>query len=90
MLIKTHDYEYIKSEINKVVIKYGINDIIGYYQKLKNGEIKCNEPNVRLMYDLQRKADLSRFVCDVIYVYANDTHYKTALLKAGKELNLIN
>lgn len=89
MKITNEHYEYIKSKINNVVIDYSYDSVMEYKQKLINGTIKCNDVNIRLMYDLQRKANLLSFVCDTIYQYADDSHYKTVLLKIGRELKLI-
>jgi hypothetical protein len=89
MKITNEHYTHIKTSIENVITQYGYNDIMNYKAKLISGEIPCKDANVRLMFDLQRKAGLLNFVCDTIYQYANDDHYQTALFKAGKELNLI-
>lgn len=90
MKINKEHYNHIKNSISAVIEKYGIDDIMNYKSKLVSGEIECKDVNTRLMYDLQRKAGLTRFVCFVLYEYANDDNYKVALFKVGKELNLID
>lgn len=45
--------------------------------------------NTRMVYDCARAAGLLRFTVDVLYKYVDDTHIKTALMKACKELNYI-
>lgn len=84
MKITNEHYQYIKHELSLL----NRDDVMAYKTKLqeKGG---YNDFNTRFMYDLQRAAGLLSFVCDIIYKYADDAHYKTALFKAGKELNFI-
>lgn len=84
MKITNEHYEYIKKELSLL----NRDDVMAYKERLqaKGG---YNDFNTRFMYDLQRAAGLLSFVCDTIYQYADDSHYKTALFKAGKELNFI-
>lgn len=89
MKITNEHYNYIKSSIEALIKCYGMQTFIDYKNKLVSGEIKCNDVNTRFMYDIARKAYPASWVCDNIYSYADDTHYKTALFKAGRELNLI-
>jgi len=90
MKITDKDYQHIKASIKKLINDFGMQPFATHKEKLESGEIKCKDVNTRFMYDVARKAIPSYWVCDVIYKYADDTHYKTALIKAGKELNLIN
>jgi hypothetical protein len=54
---------------------------------IKTGDYK--DLNTRMVYDCARAAGLVSFTCEVLYKYVDDSHIKTALLKAGKELNFI-
>ena len=89
MKIKDKDYQHIKTSLQSAINTIGLPNVMEHKAKLVSGEIKCQNENARLMYDLAHRAGLIDFVVDVIYKYADDTHYKTALLKAGRELNLI-
>lgn len=40
----------------------------------------------RLCWDLLHEANLTPFLCDTVYDYANDDHIETALKKIVKEL----
>lgn len=85
MKIKAEHYQHIKNELASLHLP----DVMAYKAKLQaSGQYK--DFNTRFMYDLQRAAGLLSFVCDTIYTYADDSHYQTALFKAGKELGFIN
>lgn len=84
MKITAEHYNHIKSELatldKETVLKHKASLIeVGDYKDL----------NTRMVYDCARAAGLLRFTCDVLYKYVDDTHVKTALLKAGKELEYI-
>ena len=84
MKITNEHYGYIKKELSTLdkdtVLKHKASLIrVGDYKDL----------NTRMVYDCARAAGLLRFIVDTVYKYADDTHVKTALLKAGKELNYI-
>lgn len=84
MKITKEHYEYIKSELatldKDTVLKHKASLIeVGDYKDL----------NTRMVYDCARAVGLLRFIVDTLYKYVDDTHIKTALLKAGKELNYI-
>lgn len=89
MKITNEHFNHIKTSIESLINQYGMETFTSYKAKLESGEIKCNDVNTRFMYDVARKAYPASWVCDNIYPYADDSHYKTALFKAGKELNLI-
>ena len=88
MKITSDHYSHIKCEIKKLSDLHN-DEIKLHYSKLVSGEIRCNNPKIRLMYDLQRKARLLDFVTNTLYKYCDDSHYQTALLKIGKELELL-
>lgn len=73
MKIKKEHYEYMKSEIKKVPCN--IND---HRQWLKENA-KFNDLEKRIRWNFYHAAKLSKFVCDNIYPYADDTHIDTAL-----------
>lgn len=84
MKIQSEHYDYIKSKLSELdfetVIKHKENLI-------KHKDYK--DLNTRLAYDCARAAGLLRFTVDVLYKYIDDSHIKTALIKASKELNYI-
>jgi hypothetical protein len=46
--------------------------------------------NDRYQWDLSYSAGLTRFFCDVLYKYCDDTHIRTALRHIVKPLKVIN
>lgn len=84
MKITIEHYQHIKNELSLL----NRDDVLSYKAKLLESG-KYNDFNTRFCYDLQRAAGLLSFVCDTIYTYADDSHYKTALFKACKELEYI-
>lgn len=85
MKIRLDHYLHIKMEIAKAVSKERAQT---YKQFLiSEGRYKCLE--TRLIFDFAAMANLTTFVCDNIYPYANDDHLKTAYRRACIELGLI-
>ena len=84
MKIKSEDYEYIVLAF-KTVDKQALEQ--HKLKVLKEGSYI--NFNTRIVYDIARAAGLLSFVCDVLYKYADDSHIKTAYIKAAKELDFI-
>lgn len=85
MKITLEHYNHIKKAIEALPRE----KVLAHKEQLiTDGNYK--DLNTRFMYDVQRAAGLLSFVCDTIYKYADDSHYQTALFKAGKELKLID
>jgi len=84
MKITNEHYDHIKTELSKLdyetVLKHKASLIAAQDYK---------DLNTRMVYDCARAAGLLRFTVDVLYKYVDDSHIKTALIKAGKELNYI-
>lgn len=78
MKIKPEHVAHMKAAINGFLADNP--DIVGRYEtgnfprsdKVKNLE-------TRFLFDLLHAANLTGFVCETIYPYANDTHLRTAL-----------
>ena len=84
MKITNEHYEHIKTELSKL----DHDTVLKHKESLiKNKDYK--DLNTRMVYDCARAAGLLRFTVDTLYKYVDDTHIKTALLKASKELNYI-
>ena len=93
MKIKKEHYKLLKENMKKALEKLknkGINsknELIEYYQKNNMGNI----PKDRACFDLLKNSIINentstRFICDILYPYMNDTHLKTALNKIMEEL----
>ena len=85
MKIKLHHYLHIKMEIANAVTKQQAQTHKQFL--ISEGRYKCLE--TRLVFDIAYMANLSAFVCDNIYPYANDDHLKTAYRRACIELGLL-
>lgn len=76
--IKQEHLEYLKTEINKVLIKYP--KLVDEYE---HGDFpradKVKDLQKRFSFDLLYGAGLTKWVCDNIYPYANDDHIYSAL-----------
>lgn len=84
MKLKTEHYNYIKecfSQINIEAIEKHKTQVL-----LEN---KFKDFNTRIMYDVARITIPVSWVCNTLYKYVDDTHVKTAYIKAGKELGFI-
>lgn len=96
MKITNNDYAYLKDKMDNTIKVLGIEKIKNHYENLEKNKTKesINDTRVRLMYDIKNYHDiknqneLSKFMCDTLYQYINDTHITTALLKIGHENNL--
>lgn len=89
MKIKREDYEELRSAISRAAFEYGKENLLNYFEKLKQDE-EVNDPVVRLMWDLlrsvQSRKDEIELLLDRMRRYGcNDKHITTALLKIYKE-----
>ena len=93
MKIKKEHYQLLKKGMQKSLEKLkskGINsknELIEYYQKNNIGNI----PKDRACFDLLNNSIINndtstRFICDILYLYMNDDHLKTALNRIMQEL----
>lgn len=73
-------FEYMKSKIERVLAKYP--NITHEYEtgQFPNAD-KVNNLQTRFNHDLAFGAGLTRFICDSLYPYLEDSHIKTALNK---------
>jgi hypothetical protein len=74
----------MKSEIKKVPC-----NIDDHRQWLKENA-KFNDLEKRIRWDFYHAAKLSKFVCDKIYPYADDTHIDTALKNIIQDIEQYN
>ena len=84
MKMKKEHYEFIKSAMEAIEHKC-VKDHEEYIWKLFF-DGKINEPDKRLRNDYFRLAVSSKWVCDELYLYLNDTNIDSALKKIMKEL----
>lgn len=57
---------------------------------LERRALSAGQSNDRYQWDLSYDAKLTRFFCDVIYKYCDDTHIRTALRHIVKPLKAFN
>lgn len=86
MKFTKEDYNYLKTEITKVVNRVGIEEIQLYRESLKQDKT-VKDLDVRFAFDLYWAipSENRKIITDKDY---NDNHYQTALKKVVKELNL--
>lgn len=82
MKIQPKHYAHIKAEFAKVPFE----DLLLIKQ---DAETRAKCKTTFIIFALARAANLTKFVCDEVYKYANDDHLHTAYKKAAKELNYI-
>lgn len=80
MKIHPEHYEYMKTKL--MTLAPQIQD----YRDNIEAEGRARDPEMRLRWDLFYDSGLSRWACDVIYEYANDSHIDTALRAIMREL----
>lgn len=90
MKMKIEHFNFIKSEIQKVLVKHNSNgELVAAYSK---GEFarseKCKCYQTRFNFDLFFAAGLNKFASDELYSYLNDNHIATALNKICPKLEL--
>lgn len=84
MKVTQEHYMYIKAcfkQVNIEAIEKRKADIL-----LQN---TFKDFNTRFVYDIARITIPLSFVIDTLYKYVDDSHIKTAYIKAAKELNFI-
>ena len=80
MKMKQEHFDHMKSEIERVLAKYP--DLArGYEQGLFPHSDKVHDLQTRFNHDLAFGAGLTKFICDTLYPYLEDSHIKTALNK---------
>lgn len=86
MKFTASDYNYVKTEITKVVNRVGIEKIQLYKESLKTDKT-VKKLEIRFMFDLYRAVPYEnrKRITEKDY---NDNHLQTALKKIVKELNL--
>lgn len=78
--MKQEHFNYIKSEIERVLNRYpsiAHEYETGQFPNAKN----VHNLQTRFNHDLAFGAGLTRFICDTLYPYLEDSHIKTALNK---------
>lgn len=84
MKIKSYHYQYMKDAIA------GLEpDTVAYLKQRVAEDSRVKDAAKRLRWDLlcASEAD-SRWICDNLYYYADDTHIDTALRKIMRELDI--
>lgn len=88
MLIKSEHYNHMKLMISLLPAKI-INEAKAYLATINvNDRTKIKDKDTFFRWHLSHKAQLTKYICDNIYTYADDSHIDTALKKIIKELNL--
>lgn len=82
MKIKPEHYQHMKAAIDEVVKRVNPTE----YRAQIVAEGKSKDPDKRVRWDYSYAAKLSRFFCDEIYPYADDSHIDTALRQIFKDL----
>ncbi len=83
MKIKPEHYSHMLDAIREVASRV---DPVQYRAQIV-AEGKARDPDKRVRWDYAYAAKLSRFFCDSVYDYANDTHIDTALRSIMAEIN---
>lgn len=61
-------------------------DKIRVHRERLEGELKVQNIEIRLAWDLANAAKAMPFICDTLYKYLDDTHITTALRKVVSEI----
>ena len=78
MKIRPEHLDHMKTAIDAVLVARP--NLVAEYQAGNFPRAdKCKNVQVRFCFDLSYMAGLSRFTCDTLYEYLNDTHIYTAL-----------
>lgn len=81
MKIKKEHYEHMENAIKETIKKHGgMAFLISQYEtgQFVNAE-KTKDLSKRFRWDLFHAAGLTKYACDVLYNYMDDTHIDTAL-----------
>ena len=88
MKIQPAHYAHIKTAIGETLELATAN---GYSLAIHRDNIvaegKAKDVEKRLRWDLAYSANLSKWLCDNVYSYADDSHIDTALRSIMRELN---
>jgi hypothetical protein len=83
MKIKPEHLNELKSMIwsfgDQYVSKHGSDALREYYTNVIGKDPRVKDVNKRLMWDLVKGAGATKYLCDVLYQYLDDTHIDTAL-----------
>ena len=83
MKITSKHYNIMKTAIAKIWTQ----EKHDYHYQFIINEGKAKDTNKRLRWDWLYYAKLNQFICDEIYLYANNDHIDTALKRIIKEFN---
>ena len=83
MKIKPEDYKILKNEISMLP-----SDEVTQLRFNIGLDTRVKDEDKRFRWDLMYRAGLTKWVCDTLYPYMNDSHLDTALKHVVKELNL--
>ena len=78
MKIKPEHFEYLKSELTKVLDQYGQPLIDEYENGQFHNADKTKDLQKRFCADVLFGAGLSKWICDNLYSYLDDSHIYTA------------
>jgi len=87
MKLTSAHYQHMKSAIealDRQVLEQHYRDL--EQESARTG--KPRDPDKRMRWDVQHAAGLTRWICDEVYPYANDTHLDTSLRQIFRELGL--
>jgi hypothetical protein len=74
MKIKPEHYDYIRAAMATVP-----SDKVDAHREALKHDSRVRDLNMRLRWDVLHATVPSRWICDNVYPYANDTHLDTAL-----------
>ena len=78
MKIKPEHLQHMRDAIQAVVVKHGPEKLTAYRAQLAS-DPRVKDLDKRYRWDLFHAAGLTRYACDVLYAYMDDTHIDTAL-----------
>lgn len=88
MKIKKEHYAHIKKEMSAKLADTPNCDVMEYFEHIKN-DASVKDAGMLTRWDLFNAAGLTRYSCDTLYKYLNDTHIDTALKQIAKEIGFI-
>jgi len=84
MKIKPEHYEHIRDAMFATLARFGVDNLARYREELA-ADPRVRDLDMRLRWDVLHASVGSRWICDEIYPYANDTHLDTALRRVMQE-----
>ena len=78
MKIKPEHLQHMRDAIQAVVVKHGPEKLTAYRSQIAS-DPRVKDLEKRYRWDLFHAAGLTRYACDVLYAYMDDTHIDTAL-----------